>query len=248
MNGVHDLGGMDGFGRVIPEVDEPVFHQPWEATIFGISLTALGQGANLDQFRHTIEQIEPAEYLRSSYYEHWLASLEAVYAQRGLIAREELERRVAEFARGPQSKLARREDPARAEAALAALRAGSSAKRKIQAKPHFKVGQAVIARNLNPTGHTRLPRYARVKRGEIESIHGAFVFPDDNAHGRGENPQYVYSVRFAARDLWGEAAEANHFVNLDLWESYLSKASRSSTKTDSTHRVRNRLQKKKSDG
>ena len=234
MNGIHDLGGMDGFGRVNPEVDEPVFHQQWEATVFGISMTALGRGtANLDQFRHTIEQIEPVEYLRSSYYEHWLASLEAVYAQSGVIARVELERRVAELGRNPQSKLSRREDPSRAEAALAAMRVGNSTQRKVRTKPRFKVGQAVITRNLNPAGHTRLPRYARLKRGVIERVHGAFVFPDSNAHGRSENPQPVYSVRFAAPDLWGEAADANHFVNLDLWESYLMKAS-SRTKTEST--------------
>ena len=239
---------MDGFGRVNPEVDEPVFHQQWEGTVFGISFTALGRDAtNIDLFRHTIERIEPVEYLRSSYYEHWLASLEAAYAQSGIIARDELERRVAELSRNPQSELSRREDPARAEAAVAAMRAGNSTQRKVKAKPRFKVGQAVMTRNLNPVGHTRLPRYARLKRGVIERVHGAFVFPDSNAHGRGEDPLYVYAVRFAAPELWGEAADANDFVNLDLWESYLMKAA-SRAKTESAQRAGSRPQEQKSNG
>jgi len=230
VNGVHDLGGMDGFGHVNPESNEPVFHHPWEATVFGISLTAMGQEANLDRFRHLIERMDPVRYLSSTYYEHWLAAIETAYIEGGVLTAGNLDHRANEIACDPERKLSRRDEPARTEGILRAIRVGNSSKRRVKTRPLFKTGDTVVTRNLNPRGHTRLPRYARGKRGVIDRVHGAFAFPDSNAHGLGEKPEHVYSVRFAGHELWGEAAEPNQCVNLDLWQSYLMSTSRRAAK------------------
>ncbi len=197
MNGVHDIGGMDGFGPIHREADEPVFHEPWESRVVGMLLTGAGPPPEpLDAFRHRLERLDPIKYLSSSYY----------------------------VAADPDLPMPRREDPARAEHLANAFRAGRpESKRKIRQKPRFAVGDTIVTRNLNPPGHTRLPRYTRGKRGVIVAHHGAHVFPDTNAHGLGENPQHLYTVRIAARELWGGGAEPNESVLIDLWDSYLEK-------------------------
>ena len=236
MNGVHDLGGMDGFGAVIPEADEPVFHEPWEGRVFALNILGVGRVAiPVDALRHRIELLDPLRYLTSTYFERWLAAMAQAILDAGTLTSEEIEARMQQFAASPDHAMPRRENPAHAEAVAAALRAGSPVTRKIRKPARFAIGEHVVTRNLNPMGHTRLPRYARGKRGVIALHHGAHVFPDTNAHGLGEHPQHLYTVRFAARELWGKAAEAKASVLIDLWESYLDSDS-SGKPTSGAHR------------
>ena len=216
MNGVHDMGGMHGFGPVKHEPNEPVFHAPWEGRVLALR-RAVGAWRrwNIDAGRHTIETLPPADYLRLSYYEKWLESTIKLVLGAGLVAQRELEtghRDPAVPVATPQLT---------ADKVLPAIMAGGPTLRETSAKPLFTAGQAVRARDINPVGHTRLPRYVRGRRGTIECDHGAHVFPDSNAKFEGENPQFLYTVRFEARELWGEAANPADAVYLDLWEDYL---------------------------
>ena len=222
MNGIHDMGGMDGFGPMRPETNEPVFHEPWEARVFGMSMAGAGlPPAPIDARRHRIERLDPALYMASSYYERWLVGMEEAIVAGGVLSREEIEAKINEFSAHPDLPVPRREDPTTAERISALIRKGNPVTRTIRSRPRFAVGDRVITRNLNPHGHTRLPRYSRGKRGVVVAYHGAHVFPDTNAHGLGENPQHLYTVRISARALWGDTAEANECVLIDLWESYL---------------------------
>jgi nitrile hydratase subunit beta len=219
MNGVHDMGGMHGMGPIRPESDEPVFHAAWEARVFAM-VRAMGAWGrwNIDASRHQRELIPPAEYLRMSYYEKWLAGLLELMVKTGLITREEI-------ASGRASPTVPKAQPALTADKVSALAAkGSPASREAVTAPLFNVGDPIRTRNIHPEGHTRLPRYARAKQGSIDRIHGVFVFPDSNAAFRGEHPQHLYSVRFAARELWGDQAESRSAVYIDLWESYLEPA------------------------
>lgn len=236
MNGVHDLGGMHGFGPVEREENEPPFHAPWERSVWAIMRTALREQIfNIDEMRHAIERMEPAHYLSSSYYEHWLAALETLLAEKGVLSAAELDRRTELLRSQPTPVPAGRAASLPAERPPAGGQVGAPvhepgapagfAMREATAPPRFAPGDAILTRNLHPTGHTRLPRYARGKRGVIGRVHGVFVFPDSNAHGLGEQPQYVYSVRFDGSELWGEAgSRPGEVVHLDLWESYLQAA------------------------
>jgi nitrile hydratase len=216
LNGVHDMGGMQGFGPVAPEADEPLFHAPWEARVLALSLTTGAGRWNIDAGRHAIERIAPADYLAMSYYEKWLRRIEMLAVERGLLTAEELRTATPS---GP------RLTPAlSADRVPAVLSSGSPYQRPVQAPARFEVGQCVRARNLNPAGHTRLPRYARGKAGVIHAHRGAHVFPDSNAHFRGEDPHHLYTVRFSARELWGEDAPGRDSVFLELWEPYLEPA------------------------
>ena len=215
-NTIHDMGGMHGFGPVEPEPNEPVFHARWEARVLALR-RALGAWRrwNIDASRYSIETLPPADYLRLSYYEKWLASATKLALQAGLITPRELET----GRRDPAVPVAM--PPLSADKVMPALLAGGATLRETNAKPRFAAGQAVRARDINPTGHTRLPRYVRGRRGTIERDHGAHVFPDSNAKFEGEKPQFLYTVRFEARELWGEAANPADSVYLDLWEDYL---------------------------
>ncbi|HUA25965.1 MAG TPA: nitrile hydratase subunit beta [Steroidobacteraceae bacterium] len=221
MNGVHDMGGMHGMGPVQPEQDEPVFHHRWEARVFAL-VRAMGKFGrwNIDAHRHQRELIPAAEQLRMSYYERWLAGFSGLLVRHGFLSAEELAtgRPVEDASVAGSARLS----PALpADKVPAFIASGSPASRKSASAPRFRAGQRVRARNLNPTGHTRLPRYARGKTGIVDRVHGVFVFPDTNAHFLGEHPQHVYSVRFEARELWGDAAAPQDSVHVDLWESYL---------------------------
>jgi nitrile hydratase len=218
MNGVHDMGGMHGFGPVEIEKDEPVFHTNWEARTFATTLAAgfLGKW-NLDMSRYAREQMPPAEYLASTYYEHWLWGLRKLLVDRGLVTGQELET-------GRAASKAQGERVLAAGAVPKALQDRRGARVDDNVLPKFKPGDRVVARNINPTGHTRLPRYARGHTGVIDRDHGVFVFADTNAMGLGKKPQHVYSVRFAARDLWGPAASLRDSVYIDLWDDHLEPA------------------------
>ena len=232
MNGVHDLGGMHGFGPVEREADEPVFHAAWEAVVVAIRRSRImGRFFNIDEFRHGIERMDPARYLRSSYYERWLDGLTRVLVEKGVVTRRNWRSARRPFARGRRPR-----PPARSQAPAARDPDDGdrlqnplnfvppSTARASNERPRYAPGDRVVTRSVHSPGHTRLPRYARGKPGVIHRLHGVHVFPDTNAHGLGERPQPLYSVRFDARALWGESAEPNHHVHLDLWESYLRPA------------------------
>ena len=216
MNGVHDLGGMHGMGPIAPEPNEPVFHEPWEARVYALNraIGLLGKW-NIDAGRHSRERIPPADYLRMSYYEKWLAGLVILLKESGLATQAELET-------GRPDAGAAKATPALTSAQVAGLVAARGTfERPVNTPPRFAAGERVRTKKLNPTGHTRLPRYARGRIGTVDRAHGAHVFPDSNAHFRGENPQHLYSVRFSARELWGDAAAPRDAVYIDLWEDYL---------------------------
>ncbi|HVA84196.1 MAG TPA: nitrile hydratase subunit beta [Candidatus Binataceae bacterium] len=221
MNGVHDLGGMHGFGPVVREQNEPVFHADWEKRTFAMTLTAMGRGVcNVDEFRRAIERMPPASYLAASYYEKWLHAVEALLVEKGVVTREEL---ASGHAAAPA--------PPKATGPLGSGGGGvesfddSAVKLRFNKsfKPGFKVGDRVVARNLNPEHHTRLPRYAHGKRGVIRHDQGVFVFPDTHAHGQGNKPQHVYTVVFEAKELWGPDHNERAPVYLDCWEDYLER-------------------------
>ena len=216
MNGVHDMGGMENLGRVSPEPDEPVFHHAWEGRVHAMTVASPTRG-NIDAGRHQRELIPGPEYLAMSYYEKWFRSLGELLVRHGAVTAEEL-------ASGRADPAAPKATPRlRAEDAAAAMTRPLSYIREA-APPRFAVGDRVRARNLNPPGHTRLPRYVRGHLGEIVARRGAHVFPDSHAHGKGEDPRPLYAVRFSARELWGEAADPRDSVSLDLWEPYLEPA------------------------
>ncbi len=205
MNGVHDMGGMDGFGPMLIEKDEPVFHAEWEARMYGIAMSLAREFRNTDEFRHAIERIPAPVYLDSSYYERWLNAMMTLLVEKKKVTREEL--------------VACGADPVAPSQPANHFRGDSPMVRRRRAR--FREGDRVVARNLNPTGHTRLPRYVRGKRGVIHRDWGTYVFADSNAHHAGEREQHVYSVTFQARELWGKAAPAHDSLRIDLWEDYL---------------------------
>jgi len=219
MNGVHDMGGMQGMGPIQYESNEPVFHEPWEARVFALNRAVGAWGKwTTDAFRHAGERVPAPEYLRISYYERWLQSLIELMVKNGLVTRAEVES-------GKPTPGSPKAAPALIASAVPAMVArGKPARREVPAEARFTVGQRVRARNLHPTGHTRLPRYARGKVGTIHRDHGVHVLPDTNAHSLGENPQRLYSVRFAARELWGDEASERDAVYIDMWDDYLEYA------------------------
>ena len=218
MNGVHDMGGMHGFGPVEPEENEPVFHEPWEGRVIAMRRAVAATGKVTVGLRPAIESIPPANYLRMSYYEKWFTALVEQLVGSGLASREE----IASGTAAP--------DSAKSAPALDATAAATFSFRvpeavlPLEIAPRFKIGDRVRARNMHPTGHTRLPRYARGRTGVIEVDRGVQLFPDTHVYQLGDNPQHVYGVRFAARELWGEQASPRDSVYLDLFEDYLEPA------------------------
>ena len=219
MNGIHDMGGMQDMGSVQEEKNEPVFHHPWEGRVFAMyRATGAWRKWNIDAARYSRELIPPDEYLRMSYYEKWYQGLVDLLTSRGLVTRTEVETGMP--ARG-STKVT---PPLTPEQLLESVAKGSPTKRDVSVTPRFQAGQQIRARNINPVGHTRLPRYARGKLGTIERDYGVFVFPDTNAQFLGENPQHLYAVRFSARELWGEQAKRQDTVYLSMWDDYLETA------------------------
>jgi nitrile hydratase subunit beta len=217
MNGIHDCGGMEGMGPIVAEPQEPVFRADWERRVFGLLWAAGFNGFwNLDEFRHAIERMPALEYLGTSYYEHWLHALETLLMEKGVLSRVEL---LNARNRNPNIP-AVSNAPMTLQAVASMIVSGASLKKVNGDAPKFNAGDRVYTKNINPHGHTRLPRYARGKAGVIERDHGVFPFNDTNAHGV-ESPQHVYLVRFAAREIWGAEASDKDSLCLDLWESHL---------------------------
>ncbi len=218
MNGVHDMGGQHGMGPVQYERDEPVFHEPWEGRVYALT-RAMGAWRRwtIDAGRYGIEVIPPAEYLRMTYYERWLYRLERAVVQFGFVTEDEAQS-------GRAAPGSTQETPRFTFAAADRwLNRGLASNLEPGVRPRFAIGDRVRARNMHPTGHTRLPRYARGKTGTIVIDHGVYVFPETSAHGKGENRQHVYAVRITARELWGDAASARDSVHLDLFDAYLDR-------------------------
>jgi nitrile hydratase beta subunit len=224
MNGAHDLGGMHGFGPVEIERDEPVFHHEWERRAFAITLGAgfLGKW-NIDMSRYAREQMPPAEYLATTYYEHWLFGLEKLLDDTRLVSRAELQAALKGGAVETVVPVAGVRVLASRDVE-AALRKSREAKADEDVPPRFNVGDRVRTVKINPIGHTRLPRYARDRRGVVTRDHGVWVFPDASGSGRGRKPQHCHSVRFEARELWGADAGLRDTIHIDLWDDHLVSA------------------------
>jgi nitrile hydratase beta subunit len=215
MNGVHDMGGMHGFGRVEPQAGEPVFHAPWEGRVLAMH-RAMGHIGlwTIDINRAARENMPPALYLGTSYYEKWAISLEDLCVKYGLVDEDEL-------AAGRALHLAKPVN--RVLSAAEALKALSrtSFERRASAPSRFNAGDPVRTRKIHPPSHTRLPRYARGRNGVVEFVRGCHVFPDAAAIGKGEDPRWLYTVVFEGRELWGESADPTTMVSIDAWEPYL---------------------------
>ena len=227
MNGVHDLGGMHGFGPVVREDDEPVFHEAWEGRIFAL-MSLMGQHPGLFHpggFRFRLESIDPPRYLSSSYYEKWMMVLEQALVEKGIVTADELAARTDHVREHADFKPPRREDPKLVELIRLAALTRYPPHREVGVAPRFATGDRVRARNnINPAGHTRLPRYVRGRRGTIDRVHGVHDFQDAIPPGTKAQPQPVYCVHFDANELWGESAEPRESVYVDMWESYLEPA------------------------
>lgn len=225
MNGLHDLGGMQGFGPIAPEPDEPVFHHDWERRVYALA-SALGPVSDwtLDADRHATESMPGDEYLSASYYEKWFTTLRRLIVETGMVTEREV-------ATGQPDEPGRPADAIlRADRVEEYVRARRSCERAASAPARYAVGERIAARNMHPHGHTRLPRYVRGRQGVIATVHGCHVFPDTNAHGEGEQPQWLYSVCFAAAELWGEPHPGQTDIFIDLWEPYLEPVPSSGSK------------------
>lgn len=220
MDGVHDMGGMDGFGPVEREAGEPVFHAPWEGRVLAMARAMGYAGAwSIDMARSSRERVPPVAYLASSYYERWLLGMEADVVERGIVDGDELAAgRSLRTGRPPERTLT-------PQSVGAGWRRGWF-ERAPGEPPRFGVGDRVRARNIHPATHTRLPRYVRGHAGDVERVHGRHVFPDVAVLGSGEDPQWLYTVSFAGRDLWGDGADPESTVSVDAFEPYLEPAVR----------------------
>jgi nitrile hydratase beta subunit len=225
MNGAHDLGGMHGFGPVVLEPDEPVFHAEWERRVFALALAMpVWRRWNIDTLRFAREQMPPAEYLATTYYEHWLWGLEQLLERDGLVTRTDIDQRVREGGHPTAQPLTPKPGALRPDGVARLLRNRRAARLDDPVPPKFKAGDTVVARNMTPVGHTRIPRYVRGRRGVVDRDHGVFIFPDTHAAGLGRKPQHVYSVRFQAQELWGPDGHPRDAIYVDLWDDYLDPA------------------------
>jgi nitrile hydratase beta subunit len=216
MDGAHDMGGAKGFGPVVPEPNEPVFHDEWERRAFALTVAMARPGGwNIDMSRFARENRPPEDYLSKSYFELWLAGLETLMIERGLVMREEIE---AGKALSPPKAGVK---PIAPNEVTPAIRRGGPTEREPTAPAMFAIGEKVRMKNIHPPTHTRLPQYVRGHLGTIEINHGCHVFADLNSLGVGENPQWLYTVRFDGPELWGKDADPTSSVSVDAWESYL---------------------------
>lgn len=225
MNGIHDCGGSDGYGPVVADPDEPLFAGDWEKAAFAMfPMVFAGGYFNLDQFRYSIEQMDPIDYLASPYYAHWVHVVEDYLTRDADFARA-LEERTAAFLADPAKPLPETVNQDLVQLVETISAQGGSTRRDSDAPARFSVGDKVRVNHDVPFTHTRKASYARGRTGEIVLAHGTFVYPDTNALGQGENPTHVYTVRFTAAELYGEGIGDPHaVVNLDLWEPYLEPA------------------------
>ncbi|MDQ3947269.1 MAG: nitrile hydratase subunit beta [Actinomycetota bacterium] len=220
MDGIHDMGGMQGFGGLHIEPDEPVFHEEWHRRVFGMgALAARLSGTNQPAFRHAIERVHPVQYLVDGYYGRWLDGTLNLLIDSGVIARGAVEARVRNRAgedveEPPEPTLSKPDYEA----------TGPGSLREVDTPPRFNPGDRVRVKEMHPVGHTRLPHYVRSRTGTVERTRPAQLFPDTHAHFQGENPQHVYAVAFDSRDVWGDDGEPCT-IYVDLYEGYLEAGS-----------------------
>lgn len=219
MDGPQDLGGKTNFGPVNPEENEPFFHADWEKRVLGLTLAAGGLGYwSLDEGRHARESLSPIEYYSFSYYQIWFEALTSLLIQYGELTADEL---VQNKVLQPGARTARRVSK---DKMLRTLATGASSERVTDVDARFKVGDQVRTILAHPAGHTRLPAYARHKIGIVEAVRGVHVLPDTNAHGNGEQPEWLYTIAFDGKSLWGSDSEEGLSVSIDAWERYLEHA------------------------
>ncbi len=214
MNGIHDMGGMDGFGKVQPQ-DGEAFHDTWEKQVF--AARALVRTGSTDEFRFNIESLPPADYLSLGYFGRWLYAWEPMLVKYGLVTEEEL--------RNPEGRLARVAGYQAVSAEEAGTRRPRSKRMEVDVPPTFQVGDEVIVKNEHPLGHTRHPRYVRGHQGRVHIDHGVYPFPDRTAHNLEPKPQHCYAVIFTATELWGSRGNPKDVVYADLFDDYLEAAS-----------------------
>lgn len=220
MDGIADMGGTEGWGLAHPpRVDEPIFTEPWQRRVFGLTQLSVGLvGRNVDAFRHAVERLDRTHYLDDGYFGRWLNAVELILTDSALLAPSAIQARARNL-RGENIE----EPPAPEPATRVFVPTAEGSLRTVDAAPAFEVSARVRTRNIMIAGHTRLPRYARGHTGVVRAVQPASVLPDTNAHFKGENPQYVYSVLFDSHELWGEDTEP-FTLTLDMFESYLEKA------------------------
>jgi nitrile hydratase beta subunit len=223
MNGIHDMGGMHGFGPVHAEEDEPTFHEVWEGRVYGLVMDLAFRGvfASTAVVRFAIESIEPVDYLSLSYYQKWFLAAENILIKNGSLTAGELDAKTDFFRQHPAAVPEQREDREHFKQVMAAHSGPQPLHWEVGIAPKFDVGAVVRVRNINPIGHTRLPRYVRGKQGVVDRIHGVHTFDDTLPQDAASGPQPVYNVRFQAQELWGNAAVAQDSLYIDMWESYL---------------------------
>ena len=218
MDGAHDMGGAKGFGPVVSEPNEPVFHGDWERRAFALTVAMARPGGwNIDMSRFARENRPPEDYLSKSYFQIWLAGLEKLMIERGLVTREEIEAGKVLSPPKPGVK------PIAPNEVTPAIRRGGPTEREAKRPAMFAVGETVRMKDIHPVTHTRLPQYVRGHLGTVELNHGCHVFPDTNSLGKGEDPQWLYTVRFDGPELWGQDADPTLSVSVDAWESYLER-------------------------
>jgi nitrile hydratase beta subunit len=227
VHGIHDIGGMHGLGRVQTEENEPPFHAPWEGRMHGIAVTCQVSGINTTpEQRMTIENISPSLYLSTSYYEKWLYAYETILARKGVVSREEIDRRVAE--QSDEKMIAHPVEPETLTEYGKKLRHvlynGTPHDRPTDVAPMFKTGDKVRAKVIHADRHTRLPAFTMGKVGTVKAYHGAHCSHEALAAGDGDVPVHLYAVKFPSTELWGEDGEDGDAVHVDLFEMYLEPA------------------------
>lgn len=229
MDGIHDLGGKQGFGDVAPKTAELPFPERWQCAVFTMVNGMLGDGTaqNLDHFRHAVERIDPISYLADGYYGRWLGAVETMLVENGTLSQAEITARAVAAGAGSEDRIAARPapgPPSKIDVSAApeeGADARDTAQREVPQLARFVVGQRVLTQATGVPGHTRLPAYVRGVEGKIVDCHGGWVYPDSNAHGQGEQPQHLYTVAFTSAVLWGTSGEADLEVCVDLFEPYL---------------------------
>ena len=225
MDGIHDLGGKQGFGEVALDAENISLPEHWQGFVFALvnTLMRVGVAANIDHFRHAVERIDPAAYLSDGYYGRWLGAAETLLIEGGVVDQTDIDRRVNELSgEQPPACAARpRPLPDKFPAQDSESELAPTAEREVDRAARFNVGDRVTTVRNGSSGHTRLPGYARGSVGEVVTVHNAWVFPDTHAHTGNEAPQYLYTVRFEGEALYGKDCESGLFVNLDLFEPYL---------------------------
>ena len=221
MDGIHDLGGKEGYGPIEVDDDENPFHEDWEGREWGIAQCARAPGITIDWWRHCRELIMPEDYLGRPYFDSWAQTDFSTYLEAGWISEEEISagKSISKDIDYGKPAVAMTLKQVLQEDHDHAVRFDA----EIETPPVFAVGQAVIASRHGKSGHTRLPQYARGRQGTVHAYNGAHVFPDLSAQGE-EVHQHCYSVMFEASELWPEAQWSQDKVYLDLWESYLAEA------------------------